>query len=206
VTPAIDADLAAARAATLRLVAPLTQPELDFAPRSGSWSIGEVLDHLLRAEGLYRSEIRRLIDLKLAGRRPYIRRTFADLNVAPAFVPRAVLPWLEMPFTMMNAFVPDIVRDAMTEFPLMAIRNPDIATPQAGRRGDELKSALARSIDELRALIAAHPSLNFSEMVSDHPMTGASTVPQILRFLTLHERRHQGQISRVMGDSRFPRR
>lgn len=205
-TPGIDIDLTAARAETLALVEPLTQPQLDFAPRTGCWSIGEVLDHLLRAENLYRSEIQRLIDLKLAGRRPYIRRTFADLNVAPAFVPRAILPWLEMPFTMMNAFVPDVVRDAMTQFPLIAIRNPDVATPAPGRRGDELRAALTRSIGETRALLAAHARLDYRELVSDHPMTGPSTVPQILRFLALHERRHQGQISRVMGDPRFPRR
>ena len=205
-TEPIDGDLAAARAATLRLTEPLTQSQLDFAPHSGSWSIGEVLDHVLRSESLYRSEIQRLVDLKLAGRRPYIRRTFADLNVAPAFVPRAVLPWLEMPFAMMNAFVPDIVRDAMTEFPLMPIRNPDVATPRAGRDGGELRADLMRSIDEMHQLIAAHPSLDFHEMVSDHPLTGASDVPRIFRFLALHERRHQGQISRVMSDRRFPSR
>ena len=47
-------DLASARAQTLSLVATLTQRQVDFSPRAGSWSIGEVLDHLLRAEDNYR--------------------------------------------------------------------------------------------------------------------------------------------------------
>jgi hypothetical protein len=205
-TAPIDADLREARDATLRMVEPLTQSQLDFAPRAGAWSIGEVLDHLLRSEGLYRSEIQQLISLRILGQRPYIRRTFADMNAGPAFVPRALLPWLEVPFTMMNAFVPRIVRDALTEIPLMAIRNPDLATPTAGRVGGELKAELARSIAETHALLGANPALDFNELISEHPLTGSSSVPQMLRFLGLHERRHQRQISRMMGEARFPKR
>jgi uncharacterized damage-inducible protein DinB len=205
-TAPIDVDLREARAATIGMVEPLTQAQLDFAPRAGSWSIGEVLDHLLRSESLYRAEIQRLISLKLLGKRPYIRRSFADMNAGPAFLPRAVLPWLDAPFTLMNAFVPRIVRDALTEIPLMGIRNPDLATPIACRAGSELKAALAQSIAETQATLAAHPALDFNELVSEHPLTGSNSVPQMLRFLGLHERRHQSQISRVMSDSRFPGR
>ena len=44
---------ATARAATVRLVAPLNQAQLDFSPQAGTWSIGEILDHLLLVEALY---------------------------------------------------------------------------------------------------------------------------------------------------------
>ena len=52
-----------------RTVAALTQPQLDFSPRTGRWSIGEVLDHLLLVEAAYRSEIAQLVELQRSGRR-----------------------------------------------------------------------------------------------------------------------------------------
>lgn len=198
-------DLAAARAHTLRLVAPLTQQQVNFSARQGSWSIGEVMDHLLRAEALYRSEIRALIDLKRAGREPYLRRTFKDVNVGPAFLPRPFLPLLDMPLSMMSLFIPDAVVDVLTEFPLVPVRNPDVATPTAGREVAELRGALAKSIDDTRVLLEANRDLDLGQLVSHHPFTGSSNVPRILRFLAMHERRHHGQITRVLSHPNFPR-
>ena len=198
-------DLAAARAQTLRLVGVLTQPQVDFSPHQGTWSIGEVLDHLLRAEHMYRSEIKALIDLKRAGREPYLRRTFADVNVGPAFLPRPFLPLIEIPMTLMSAFMPDMVVDALTEHALVPVRNPDIATPQARRDVGELRGALASSVDETRLLLEANQDLDLSQLVTSHPMTGSSNVPRILRFLAMHERRHHSQITRVLSHPVFPR-
>jgi uncharacterized damage-inducible protein DinB len=193
-----------ARAQTVRLAAPLSQPQLDFTPRAGRWSIGEVLDHLLLAEGLYRGEILQLVELARAGRRPYLRRTFNDINVSPLFLPDALLSWLETPFTIMNHFVPDALRDFVTEFPFVPTRNPDRATPRPRRAGIELRSGLLSSMADTRAIITANADLDFGAMVSEHPLTGPSTVPQILAFLARHERRHQTQIAGVSGDRRFP--
>ena len=197
-------ELASARAQTLRLVAPLSQPQLDFAPRPGKWSIGEILDHLLLAEGLYRGEIARLIELKRAGRRPYIKRSFDDINVSPLHLPDVVLPWLTLPLAVMNIFVPAIVRELATEYIPLPMRNPDRATPRPRRRGEDLRAGLVSSLAETRALLATHADLDFREMVSEHPLMGASNVPQILTFLARHERRHQSQIGRVRADPRFP--
>ena len=197
-------ELASARADTLRLVAPLAQPQLDFSPRPGQWSIGEVVDHLLLAEELYRGEIARLIELKRSGRRPYLKRSFDDINVSPLHLPDVVLPWLAMPFTVMNYFVPAIVRELATEYLPLPMRNPDRATPRSRRRGDELRAGLVASLAETRLLLTTNAELDFREMISEHPLTGASNVPQILAFLARHERRHQGQIGRVKADPRFP--
>jgi uncharacterized damage-inducible protein DinB len=199
------ADLASARADTLRLVATLTQVQVDFSPRPGSWSIGEVLDHLLRAEGLYRDEIHRLIELKRAGRKPYLHRSFSDVNVRPAFLPAAFMPLLEIPFSVMSAFIPDVVVDAMTEIPFVAVKNPDAATPQARRGAPELQGELAKSIDDTRQLLERNADLDMTELVFSHPFTGFSNVPRVLRFLAMHERRHQGQIARVKSAPNFPR-
>jgi hypothetical protein len=196
--------LESARADTVRLAAPLSQEQLDFAQRPGRWSIGEVLDHLLLAEALYRGEIARLVALTRAGQRPYLKRTFNDINVSPLFIPDAMLPWLEMPLTLMSRLVPDVVRDLVIEFPFVPTRNPDRATPRPRRTGVELRSGLLSSLAETRTLIATNADLDLGAMVSEHPVTGPSGVPQILAFLARHERRHQRQIDGVRSDRRFP--
>lgn len=106
---------------------------------------------------------------------------------------------------MMSAVVPDALVDAMTEFPVLPVRNPDVATPRAGCSGAELRGELAKSIDDTRQLLEANRDLDFRQLVSHHPFTGSSNVPRILRFTAMHERRHHGQIGRVMADPQFPR-
>jgi hypothetical protein len=159
----------------------------------------------LRAEELYREEVARLVALARAGRRPYLKRSFDDINVAPLHLPTPILSALAMPLSLMSRVLPDRLRSLVTEFPVLPTRNPDRATPQRGRPGAELRAALERSLADTRALVEANPDLDFTQMISEHPLTGESNVPQILRFLSLHERRHQGQMERVRSDSRFPR-
>ena len=198
------ADFDAARAQTLRMVASLSQRQLDFSPQPGRWSIGEVLDHLLRTQKLYQDEFVELIALQRAGRRPYLRRTFRDINISPLFLPDAVLPWLDLPLTLLNRIVPDAVRDLMTQFPILPSRNPDRGTPWPCREGVDLRSDLLSSLAGLRALMTANADLDFRELVLEHPLIGVSHVPRMLTFLANHERRHQRQIDRVRGDRKFP--
>lgn len=199
------AEYAAARGQTVRLAAPLTQAQLDFCPRYGRWSIGEVLHHLVLAEDLYRGEIGRLVDLVRSGRRPYIRRSFSEINVAPFFMPDVMLPMFDIPFSIMNRFIPESVRNFAVEYPLVPIRNPSVATPRAGRPAAELRDELVSSLEQTRALLMSNADLPFDRMVSEHPLMGPANVAQILAFLARHERRHHSQIERVRSDSRFPR-
>jgi hypothetical protein len=198
------AEFAAARGRTVAIAAPLTQAQLDFSPRAGRWSAGQILDHLLRAEDLYRGEIGRLVDLARAGQRPYIRRTFSEINVSPLFVPDIFLPMFDVPFTIMNRFIPQAVRDFAIENPWLPMRNPTIATPHAGRPGAELRDELVSSLERTRMLLVSNADLDFDRMISEHPLMGVASVPQILAFLARHERRHQTQIERVRTDASFP--
>ena len=127
------------------------------------------------------------------------------MNVGPAFLPRPFLPLLEIPFTMISAFMPDVIVDTLTVMPLLPVRNPDIATPQANRNAAELTGELATSIDDTRLLLEANGDIDFRELISQHPFTGYSNVPRILRFLAMHERRHHNQIARVKAEPNFPR-
>lgn len=198
-------EYASARALTLAAVGPLSQAQLDFSPRPGRWSIGEIADHLMLAEDLYRGEVAELVALARSGQPTYRRHSFAEVNVSPLFLPDAVLSCLETPLTFISRLIPDGVRAIVTEFPILPTRNPDFATPRPKRAEGELKAALAASMAATGALIEANADLDFEALVSEHPLTGRTNVAQILTFLARHERRHQGQMEAVRADAGFPR-
>jgi len=197
-------DLASARVLTLAALTPLSQAQLDFSPRPRSWSIGEVADHLVLSESEYRAEIGRLIALARAGKKAYIRRSFADANVAPLYLPDALLSALDIPFSLISRVIPDSLRGFVTEVPLLPTRNPDFAAPRPRRPAADLRADLERSIAATAQLISSNDDIDFTQLVSEHPLTGRTNVPQILTFLARHERRHQGQMERVRSASGFP--
>jgi len=198
-------EFAMVRALTRAAIGPLSQAQLDFAPRPGRWSVGEIAHHLLLAEALYRDEVVQLVKLARAGQPTYRKQSFDEVNVSPLYLPDAVLATFAAPIGFMSAMIPERVRRVVTEFPLLPTRNPDFATPIPGRPAAELKTELADSMASTRAIIEANADLDFEQLVSEHPLTGRTNVGQILAFLALHERRHQGQMERVRGERGFPR-
>jgi hypothetical protein len=193
------------RAATLRKCAGMTQAQSDFSPAAGKWSAGEVLDHLLLAEKLYRGIFARLIEMQKAGQKPLIHISFDEVNTSIAFIPKPLLPLLEIPFTMLNLFVPARVREAMTQFRYLPAQNPDVAIPQKGKPIDELRNALAVSYEETASLLNANPGLDYRRMRYIHPLMGHNNVLDSLRIVALHERRHQSQIDDILRERQFPK-
>jgi hypothetical protein len=193
------------RAETLRLCAGMTQAQSDYSPGVGKWSAGEVLDHLLLAEKLYRDIYARLIQMQKAGQRPLIHIGFDEVNTSIAFIPKAILPLLEIPFTMLNLFVPTRVREAMVQFRFLPAQNPDVAVPQKGKPIQELSGALAASYQETASLFEANPALDYRHMRYIHPLMGDNTVLDSVRVVALHERRHQSQIEDILRSRQFPK-
>jgi hypothetical protein len=109
-----------------------------------------------------------------------------------------------VPFSIVGRFMPDALRGAIIEMPLVPVRNPDFSTPRPNRPAAALKADLAHSIQRTRDLLATNADLDFTQLVSEHPLMGRTNVPQILTFLAQHERRHQLQMERVRADGRFP--
>jgi hypothetical protein len=190
------------RAGTLRLCSAITQAQSEFAP-PGKWSAGEVLHHLLLAENLYRGNFAQLIELQKSGQRPILRRSFADLNTSIAYIPKPILPMLEIPFTVMNMFVPSVVRETMMQFRLVPAQNPDVITPKKGQPVNDLRAALQASYDEMAALFNANPHLDYRGMTYQHPIMGSNNALQMMRIVALHERRHQSQIRDLLRLPQF---
>ncbi len=189
---------AAARRTTLDLTAALSQERLDAAPEGGGWSIGEVLDHLLRAEAVNRGELEELLRLAALGRRPYLRRELSPEGLAPAFVPPGLVPLLSLPASVLSALAPPALRELMVRTRLFPARASAAMRPRRGRPGEELRAELARSLAETRALVIGHPQLDDPRMAVHHPFLGTNDVPQILRLLAAHEERHQDQLRELL--------
>ena len=192
-------EFSATRARTLAMVDGLAQEQLNFIPGPNRWSIGEVLDHILRAERLNRDQVAQLIQLKREGQKPELRLTFSDLNVSVAGLPRSLLPLFETPLTLMNMFVPDCLRNYLTRTRIVPFRNPDPATPHAGRMGADLCGDLIASLLETKKLFQNNLDLDYDEMFVQHPLLGRYDVPGLLRFMSAHEQRHQSQIAGIQS-------
>jgi len=127
------------------------------------------------------------------------------VNTSIAFIPKSVLPLLEIPFTVFNLFVPTAVREVMTQFRFLPAQNPDVAIPQKGKPVDILRSALQASYEETAALLDANPGLDYNKMRYSHPLMGDNSVIDSLRILALHERRHHEQIREILRSRQFPK-
>lgn len=192
------------RAYTLALVGDLTQAQLDYAPASGKWSVGEVLDHLILGQRLNLSYIAEVIEMKKAGHRPVLRLSFADVDVSIGHLPKRIMPALEVPFDVMNMFLPSRVRDFITRHRLIPAQNPELTAPRRSRPADELRNDLISSLKETEALLESNAHLDYDEMIVQHPLLGTNSVSGLLRFLALHEQRHQSQINDILRSPRFP--
>ncbi len=193
------------RADTLHLIAGLTQEQADFTPDPHKWSTGEMLDHLALAEGVYRNTIGDLIGLAKAGKRTVINGTFKEVNVSIAHIPRAALPFLEVPLTVFNLFVPPFVREILTEFPVLPTQNPDIAQPRKGLPVGALREAMRTAYEKTAALFTANPGLDYKRMRYRHPLIGDNNVLGLIRMVAFHERRHQSQMRTLFESRDFPR-
>jgi uncharacterized protein (TIGR02246 family) len=182
------------REETLRLVEGLTQQEFDRSPRSGRWSIGEVLDHLVLAEQFFQRDLERFGEAAREGRPAHIRHSFRDLDIGPAFIPRSLLPALELPLTLATLFVPPAVLNAITASRLFPVRNPTVAEPRYGRPADALRLELQESSRVMIEFLEAVSVDDVARMTVSHPLLGTRSIPELIRFIVHHERRHQGQI------------
>lgn len=186
-----------ARTATLALVAGLDDTEAARVPEAGGWSVAQVLDHLHKTDAVYRAEIAKLFELQASGRPPLREIGLRELNTRPPFVPAGLLPYLDLPFRIVNRFVPSGLREYLTSVPLIPFSAPDAAQPQPHGGIEALQERLLASCEETTSLLAGR---DVSGMIVDHPLLGRNGVPALIRILARHEDRHRGQISRVLSE------
>lgn len=184
------------RGATFELIAGLDDGAARKAPADGGWSIAQVVDHLIRTDEVYRVQIGRLIELKAAGREPVIEVSLRELNTRPFFVPGGFLPYLDLPFRLVNRLIPSSLREYLTGNAFIPFETPDEARPESKAGIDELRGELRVSQERIAAPLVGR---DVAGMILDHPMLGRHTVPSLLGILARHEERHQKQISTILA-------
>lgn len=197
--------LRALRERTLDATAELSQEQLDFSPRFGAWSVGEILDHLVLAEGDLRANIEELLQLARAGRNPVVTRTFRDLNIRPAVVPEFALPFLEIPFQLTSDFVPTSCRDFLLRNRILPARNATSAQPRPRQSRETLPQSLRNSFQRTAQVFTKNPDVDFSRLVVKHPLLGTNNALHLLQFIGSHEERHQSQIAELLAEPGFPK-
>jgi hypothetical protein len=190
------AQMQGAREATLALVAGLDDTRAARVPEGGGWSAAQILDHLRKTDAVYRGEIAKLFELRASGRPPVREIGLRELNTRPPFVPAALLPFLDLPFRIVNRFVPSGLREYLTGVPLIPFGAPDAAQPEPQGGIDALRKRLKASCEETTSLLAER---DVSGMIVDHPLLGRNGIPALIRILARHEDRHRQQISRVLS-------
>ena len=175
------------------MVEGLSQEILDVSPPEG-WSIGQLLDHLRRADGTYGEKLCDLIELRRSGRRPAVTVGLTDMEFAVPLVPTPLLAVAEVPVAVFNYFLPETLRAFFLRNPIIPARAPAALTPESGRSKEELIEALRESMNRIELLFLENLDLDFASLRYYHPLFGYKNAYGILRLMTGHEQRHQKQL------------
>jgi uncharacterized damage-inducible protein DinB len=194
----------AARERTLAIIQNVTQVQADFFPAKKVWSVGQIVQHLLLTEDLYRTQMQKLIDLASKGGKRNIELTFDDIDNSIAFIPRDVIAKLTVPLSVFNLFVPRVAREAMFRIPLIPALNPSASQPTRSQSITELRSRAASSLNATEEIFRGALPPNLMNVTLSHPLLGVDNVAQILGILAAHEERHHGQIRAVVAKPNFP--
>jgi uncharacterized damage-inducible protein DinB len=187
----------AARSRTLTLIANLTQREMDRRPNPTKWSIGEVVDHLLLFDRFLIQDIERLIDAARSGRPTVIQHSFSDVDVAPAFFPKALLPLVEFPVSLASLVVPASFRDMLARTRFIRFQHPEFANPRQGRPVEQLRQELQAFVEGMENLLLEMSGMELDALRVRHPLLGDNNLAQLLSFMASHEKRHHGQIEEL---------
>lgn len=190
------------RMRTISALTPLSQAQADSAPAPGKWSIAQNADHILLSEKFYRAQIARLITLAREGRTKTLDITFAEVNPSFAAVPVPVLSALSVPLTLMNMFVPGIVRQSVIRYPLFPALSPTVMEPVHTPPIDELLASMHSSIAATEALFAGTLPESLDSVAISHPLLGRNSVGDIFGLMGAHEQRHLDQIARIRAQTK----
>ena len=191
------------RRETLRLVERLDQGQSEWKPAADRWSVGQVLDHLIKLDHLIVRELEVAINQRRRGL-PFVYRSVADIDTAVPWVLRPVLPFVEVPFGIFNAVVPLALRNRFTGNRDIPLQAPGVINPRFGREIDTLRGELEETFDLLEQQQKDDPEIDLDSVYYYNPITGLNSVAALYKFVSNHEERHQKQLRELLDDGGFP--
>ncbi len=194
------------RRETLDLVRDLSQEQMEFSPGSGKWSVGQVLDHLVRSDDVFHGEYDELLRRwkKKCGT-VGLYRSLSDTGISVPLVPELFLPLFDLPTAMAGVLIPRPVRQVVFRNRLVPAKAPRRLAPRKGRQAGELRDDLSGYLAYLEGYFAGNPDVEWQKLRYYNPLCGFTNLPGVLSFLASHEKRHQGQIRDILGAEGFPR-
>ncbi len=194
-------DLRSTRERTRALVAGLSDEEMAERPSPERWSAGELVDHLLRTERLWRREVEELIRLKRSHRQPYLSRLVADLPVPlVGRLPAPLVGFLSVPMTVFSAFFPTRLFLSVLRHRGFPAKAPPALAPRRGRPADDLLRELAAGVEATVRVFEDNDDLSFRRMIYQHPLLGLVDAVDLLGVITVHEKRHQEQLIEMLEE------
>lgn len=193
------------RSDTLKLARGLGQEQLDHAPSRRSWSVGEVLDHLVQVDRVFRGEYDELLArYKKKPGSVNLFRSLSDAGFSLPMVPDALLPFFDIPTAMAGVLIPRPLRQAVFSNRAVPARAPDRIRPEKGRPGEDLRTELGEFMEYLEAYFADNPEVEWNRLHYYNPLCGLTDLPGVMSFLASHEARHQKQIREIKRAKGFP--
>lgn len=186
------------RNGSLLMVSGLTEEQAGYRPSGNEWSVAQILDHLLLVEGLYRSQMKRLLEIAWEGKRSNIDVALSEVDLNLPLLPKALMPLMAAPLTVLNLFVPRALREAALRFPILKAKHPKFSEPAPRKSISVLRAQMPESLAETEAIFDGALPANAARVTVSHPVFGRNTIPDILGLMTAHEERHGIQIVRVL--------
>ena len=157
------------RAALLAAVASVPADQLEQRPNSASWSVAEVLDHLLMVEsGSARLLAKRLQRAREAGLGPETE-TSSVLDLLPGYDP-----------------IGGPARVA-----------PEMVRPREGVRAEAALEGLQEARETLMGVLQDGDGLALGQVTAVHPVMGEIDLYRWVLFIAKHEQRHEQQLQGI---------
>ena len=187
------------RGRTLEIAAGVSEEQASRRGRTGTWSVAEVLDHLVQTEVAFRKYLRQAVERARAGTKGTLRIGFREVDTQLRPLPRSWMPMLTPFLFVLHAVTPFGVRLAVMRKPgIVSAAAPKVAEPIGGRTLAQLREDLAAEMNETAALFAGDLPEGLPRVRARHPLYGSNSVAQVVRLMAAHEERHQHQLRRIL--------
>lgn len=196
--------LRSTRRETLRLVEGLSQAQVDFSPGPAKWSVGEILDHLIRVDLLFRDEYEELVRQGRNSGCAFRFRGLSETGLTLPLVPDALLPLFDLPAAVMGVVIPRPVRQIVLGNRSVPAQAPPPIQPRKGRAADDLRRDLRAAVERLEALLGENRNLRLDRLYYYNPLIGLTDLPGMTAFTASHESRHQEQLREILAQPGFP--
>lgn len=172
----ISDELDAMRARVLGEVAGLSERQGEWKPGPGEWSVGEVLDHLVKAEGIGGKLIS--VTLKRAEERGALLPYPGEVEEFPWTPPTPDDRWM--------------------------VQVPEPAAPTSSQPIEGLRKAMSEQAHWTRKTLERLAGVDPRGYAARHPILGEMNLAQWCRFAAFHMRVHLRQIQEVKRAAGFP--